>query len=158
MFSSPLPGPWSQPWLWPPALNLHSPAAGVNLLWPVLALNSYLPVPRFTVKVCYNYSLYLNSVCTHMLLLFKYNKYSSKEFLDIQTTIECRCTLKRVHHMIITCNGQLYLLIYFLLKLPFASFLSAISATKGLDGKNKNSNIISKVLYLLFPIPISQGW
>ena len=32
----------------------------------------------------------------------------SKEFLDIQATIECGFTLKRVHDMIRTCN-QLYM-------------------------------------------------
>ena len=130
VFTSLLPRHWARPWLWPPVLNSHSPTAGVNLFLPVLALNLYLPVLGFIVKACYNYSVYLNSAFTHMLLLFKYNKYSSKEFLDIQATIDCRFNLKRVRDIIITCNSQLYLLIYFLLKLPLASFLSAISATK----------------------------
>ena len=42
-------------------------------------------------------------------------------------------------------SSQLYLLIHFLLKLPFVSFLSTIIVTKGLDSENKNNNIISNL-------------
>ena len=43
----------------------------------------------------------------------------------------------------LTYNSQLYLLICFLLKLHFVSFLSTITVTKGVDSKTKNINFIS---------------
>ena len=52
------------------------------------------------------FELCLNGYISTKLLFMETSdieRVSSKEFLDIQATIKCRFTLKRVHDMIITC-------------------------------------------------------
>ena len=59
----------------PPALNLYFPAQVPNFYLPVPALNFFLlalvlnlcfPVLRFTVKVCYSYSVYLSKLSVYL--------------------------------------------------------------------------------------------
>ena len=62
MFASPRLWPWPPPLdlhLSAPALNLYFPAPALNLFLPALVLILCLPVLRFTVRVCYSYSVYL---------------------------------------------------------------------------------------------------
>ena len=51
--------PRPRPELWLSAPYLYFMALAHNLYLPALALNLCLPVLRFTVKVCYSYSVYL---------------------------------------------------------------------------------------------------
>ena len=42
------------------------PALALNLLLPALVLNLCLPVLRFTVKICYSYSVYLYKLSVYL--------------------------------------------------------------------------------------------
>ena len=51
------------------ALNLYLPAPALSLFLPPLALNLCLPFLRFTVQVCYNYSVYLYKLSVYLFVL-----------------------------------------------------------------------------------------
>ena len=53
------------------ALNLYlpAPAPALSLFLPPLALNLCLPFLRFTVQVCYNYSVYLYKLSVYLFVL-----------------------------------------------------------------------------------------
>ena len=82
------PGRWPRPWspvinLYLPtsALNLYFPAPTANLCLPAPTLNLFLPpnlclpVLRFTVKICYSYSVYLYKLSVYLYVLAPKVKY-----------------------------------------------------------------------------------
>ena len=60
----------SRPWLWSLAPNLYLLALSLNFFLPALTLNFCLLVPRFTVKVCSSYNIYLHKF--QCLLIYTY--------------------------------------------------------------------------------------
>ena len=72
-------------------------------LFPIIYKNDYFFVMKYLVKISW---FYMSNLFRNLLLLCCYAHYfrenphsSSKGFLDIQTTIECGFTLKRVRDM-----------------------------------------------------------
>ena len=60
------PGPGPNLYLTTPTPNLYFTAPALNLYVPVPALNLCSPVLRFTVKVCYSYSVYLHKLNVYL--------------------------------------------------------------------------------------------
>ena len=61
-----------------PDLNLYFPAPASNLYLPALVLNFCLPLPRFTVKICYSYSVYLYNFSVYLYVVASWVKCGNK--------------------------------------------------------------------------------